>query len=214
MYKICYNEKVIKLAHMDLEAHLPQTDKEHLIVHYPGKVKYIHNYLDNIEKNTKLKYLYILSPDVEQLKKDFFSQFKIVEAAGGLVLNKEGKVLFIFRRGHWDLPKGKMELDETKKQSAKREVMEETGLAKVQIIKKLITTYHIYRGQSSNRRILKPTYWYLMHAKGSKVTPQLEEDIELCEWKKLNAKALTQLVPIYHNIKDVMKAYLHLVQEG
>lgn len=212
MYKISYNDKVIKLAHIDLDAHLPQTDKTHLIVHYPGRVKFILQYLDNIEKNKDLKYLYILSSDVEQLKVDFFSQFKIVRAAGGLVINKHGKVLFIFRRGHWDLPKGKMEDGETKRVSAQREVIEETGLSKVAITQKLMNTYHIYRGQSSNKRILKPTYWFLMHAKGSKVTPQVEEDIELVEWKHLTAKVMAELTPIYHNIKDVLRSYLKLVE--
>ena len=212
MYKICYNDKVIKLAHVDLDAHLPQTDKTHLIVHYPGKVKFILQYLDNIEKNKDLKYLYILSSDVKQLKKDFFSRFKIVKAAGGLVINKQGKVLFIFRRGHWDLPKGKMEDGETKKVSAQREVIEETGLSQVSITQKLINTYHIYRGQSSNKRILKPTYWYLMHAKGSKVRPQVEEDIELVEWKQLTAETIADLAPIYHNIKDVLSSYINLIK--
>ena len=212
MYKICYNDKVIKLAHIDLDAHLTQTDKSHLIVHYPGRVKFILQYLDNIEKNKNLKHLYILAPDVEALKRDFFSQFKIVKAAGGLVINKHGKVLFIFRRGHWDLPKGKMEEGETKRISAQREVIEETGLSKVAITQKLTNTYHIYRGQSSNKRILKPTYWFLMHAKGSKVTPQVEEDIEKVEWKKLTLKTMEDLTPIYSNIKDVLRSYLGLIE--
>jgi len=212
MYKICYNEKVIKLAHINLDAHLPKTDKSHLIVHYPGRVKFILQYLDNLEKNEDLQYLYILSDDVRALKKDFFSQFKVVRAAGGLVLNKEGKVLFIYRRGNWDLPKGKMEDGETKRVSAIREVKEETGLSKVAITQKLINTYHIYRGQSSNKRIIKPTFWFLMHAAESKVTPQEEEDIEVVEWKKLTQEVLFDLYPIYSNIKDVLRAYLSMVQ--
>ena len=32
-----------------------------------------------------------------------------VKAAGGLVMNKEGKLLFIYRKGIWDLPKGKVD---------------------------------------------------------------------------------------------------------
>lgn len=212
MYKICYNDKVIKLAHTDLESHLPQTDATHLIVHYPGKVKLLLNYLDKLEKNAKLKFLYILAPDVRKLKEDFFTLFKIVKAAGGLVLNTEGQVLFIYRRGHWDLPKGKMETDETKKVSALREVKEETGLGRVRIIRKLLTTYHIYLGQSSQRRILKPTYWYLMHTLEHKVTPQLEEDIEVVEWRHLTMESMLNLDPIYSNIKDVLREYLRMVQ--
>jgi len=211
MYKISFNDKVIKLAHIDLESHLPPSTDDDLKVVYPGKVKYLHNYLDKLEKNQELRRLYILYHDVKQLKKDFFSIFKILPAAGGLVLNNVGQTLFIFRRGHWDLPKGKMEVGETKKVSALREVMEETGLKKVRITQKLMTTYHIYRGQNSNRRILKPSYWYLMYSRDVDVVPQQEEDIERVEWKKLDAQLISELRPIYSNIKDVLVAYLAVI---
>ncbi len=212
MYKICYNEKVIKLSHIGLESHFPTPDKHHLVVHYPGRVKFILNYLDKLEKNEDLKFLYILYHDVKKLKADFFSQFKIVRAAGGLVVNPEGNVLFIFRRGHWDLPKGKIEEKETKKASAIREVKEETGLNEVKIIRKMTTTFHIYRSQTSNKRVLKPSYWYLMKANIESLKPQLEEDIELAEWKKLTPKLLKTLLPIYSNIIDVCRGYLNLVK--
>ena len=43
--------------------------------------------------------------DFEALKHAFFKKFKIVKAAGGLVLNNHKEMLFIFRRGKWDFPK-------------------------------------------------------------------------------------------------------------
>ena len=211
MYKISYNEKVIKLAHIDLEGHLPQSDRHHLIVHYTGRVKNILNYIDKIEKNEELKFLYILYDDVKQLKRDFFSQFKLVRAGGGLVINGKGEVLFIHRRGSWDLPKGKIEQNETKRQASIREVLEETGLPKVRIVQKLTTTYHIYRGQTNGRRILKPSHWYLMYSSGGNVTPQEEEDIVSVEWKRLTPKLIPTLIPIYSNIVDVLEEYLRLV---
>jgi len=48
--------------------------------------------------------------------------FKTVPAGGGLVLNDKEQILFIFRRGSWDLPKGKIDSGETKKEAAIREV--------------------------------------------------------------------------------------------
>jgi len=51
-----------------------------------------------------------------------------------------------------------------------------------------------------------------MHAAESKVTPQEEEDIEVVEWKKLTQEVLFDLYPIYSNIKDVLRAYLSMVQ--
>lgn len=37
-------------------------------------------------------------------------------------------LLLLYRRGYWDLPKGKLEAGETNLQAAKRELKEETGL--------------------------------------------------------------------------------------
>ncbi len=197
--------------HTYLEGHLPKSDNSCMIVHYTGNPKIILNCLDKIEKNTDLQKLYLLSRDVKQLKKDFSSLFRIVPAAGGLVLNERGKVLLIYRRGRWDLPKGKIEDMETKKDAAKREVMEETGLSDVKIIKKLTVTYHIYRGQNSRRRILKPSHWYLMYAKDQSVSPQLEEDIDHVEWTTLSEKYVQSVHPIFINIKDVLWSYIRLL---
>src|SRR6267154_620027 len=43
----------------------------------------------------------------------FISYCSLIEAAGGLVQNEKNEWLIIFRRGKWDLPKGKIEGDET-----------------------------------------------------------------------------------------------------
>ena len=211
MYKIVYNDKEIRLCHNTLESHLPKSSKETLVVHYPGKSKFILNYLDKLEKSKEVKNLFILHNDLALLKQDFFSLFKIVHAAGGLVINSKGEVLMIHRRGCWDLPKGKMENFESKKEAAVREVLEETGLQSVKLIKKLTTTHHIYRAPGSGKRVLKPSYWYLMHTKSNKVTPQKEEDIEIVEWKKITKNSLLEMKPIYNNILDVLKKYIRWV---
>ncbi len=57
----------------------------------------------------------------------------LILAAGGLVLNEKGEVLFMFRKGKWDLPKGKLDPGETMDACALREVMEETGLVQVEL---------------------------------------------------------------------------------
>ncbi len=76
--------------------------------------------------------------------KSFKSLFHIVEAAGGLVANKEDKILFIHRLGKWDLPKGKLEKGEGVKEAAVREVEEETGITDLELLDFLQETYHIY----------------------------------------------------------------------
>ena len=52
------------------------------------------------------------------------TEFKLILAAGGLV-KKQQDYLFIYRNGKWDLPKGKLENNETFSQCALREVEEE-----------------------------------------------------------------------------------------
>ena len=69
--------------------------------------------------------------------------FKVVYAAGGLVRKKE-KILLIYRKKKWDLPKGKIEPEEEFELAAMREVKEETGLKKLKIKDFYRTTRHIY----------------------------------------------------------------------
>ena len=65
---------------------------------------------------------------LEELKKAFFKKFTLVQAGGGLVRNEKKEILIIFRRGKWDLPKGKLDKGEKLEDCAVREVEEETGL--------------------------------------------------------------------------------------
>lgn len=206
MYKIYYNETVIRLAHKEYESHISRKTRHQIVIYYTGKTKHILSCLDKIEKNSELRELVLLTDNLKELKMDFFSVFRIVPAAGGLVLNNQCQILMIFRRGHWDLPKGKMEEGETKKEAAQREVMEETGLQEVLILNKLVTTYHIYRGRNSDRRILKPSYWYLMYSDNQKLKPQKAEDIQRAEW--INYKEeVRDLAPVYTNIREVIYAF-------
>ena len=55
-----------------------------------------------------------------------------IKTAGGIVL-KDDKILFIYKRGIWDLPKGKVEEGSSSRKTAKIEISEETGLPKKQL---------------------------------------------------------------------------------
>ncbi len=119
--------------------------------------------------------------DLEELKKEFFKKFSLVKAAGGFVLNPQNEVLLIFRRGRWDLPKGKYEKDETPEACAVRETEEETGVKNLQIVTPLLTTHHTYH--EGSRFILKETSWFKMKCKGEQVLiPQVSEDISQLKW--------------------------------
>ena len=51
-----------------------------------------------------------------------------------MVYNDKGEILFIFRNGKWDLPKGGTEKNETMEETAMREVEEETGVNGLSIV--------------------------------------------------------------------------------
>lgn len=108
-------------------------------------------------------------------------RYRIVEAGGGIVVNKKGEILFIFRRGKWDLPKGKLEKHEKVKSGAIREVEEECGITQPIIREELITTFHKFKNKG--RECLKKTHWFIMDYEGEEeLIPQLEEDITKVKW--------------------------------
>lgn len=108
---------------------------------------------------------------------------KKIVAAGGLVKNEKGEILMMFRRGFWDLPKGKLDKGENIETCAIREVQEETGLQNVQLISFLCKTYHEYFDKWINEDVVKETWWYAMKSSSTEtLTPQTEEDIEQLIW--------------------------------
>lgn len=142
-------------------------------------------------------------PDLEELKKAFYKKFTIVQAAGGLVVNERKEILMIFRRGKWDLPKGKLDKGETLADCAVREVEEETGLQKIKLISPLIITYHTYH--EGTKFILKESHWYNMKVSGEqKLIPQTEEDIHEIKW--VTTKEAEKLFPeCFPSVIDVIK---------
>jgi len=123
----------------------------------------------------------IVADDLKKTWKEFCLLFEIRKAAGGVVINGKNEKLFIKRNGFWDLPKGHVEKNEKNRDAAIREVMEECGIEKPVIIKKLVKTYHTY--VLKKRIVLKPTKWYLMSYSGGKKTkPQKKEGITKVVW--------------------------------
>lgn len=145
----------------------------------------------------------IWNEDLEKLKKAFFKHFTPVTAAGGVVENEKGEILLIFRRGKWDLPKGKLDKGETIEQCALREVMEETGLTNVALKQPLTITYHTY--DEFGKHILKDSHWFQMTVSGKQeLTPQTEEDILEIKWVKKN-ELKNYLNNTYPSVKEVLE---------
>ena len=62
----------------------------------------------------------------------------ITESAGGIVLNKKGQVLVVNQNGNsWSLPKGHLESGEDTLSAAKREILEESGISELILLKEL-----------------------------------------------------------------------------
>ena len=109
-----------------------------------------------------------------------------VTAAGGFVLRESTgdlELLLIFRRGVWDLPKGKLDSGETVEECAIREVCEEVGIEDVAITGALGTTIHGYRYDESYA--VKTTHWFAMRTDEESFTPQRKEKIDRVEWVSL-----------------------------
>ena len=141
--------------------------------------------------------------DPTMLLESFKSKLPVVQAGGGLVRNQSGKMLFIFRKGKWDLPKGKINKGETFGEGAKREVKEETGVKKLQLNDLAGITYHIFK--RNNKYQLKETHWFYMDTTYTgKLKPQIEEDITIVKWKGPD-KTAEALENSYGNIKYLLK---------
>ncbi len=150
-------------------------------------------------KKKKLPEAYIYHPNHEEILKKFTKQIPLTVAAGGVVTNAKGKVLFIYRNDRWDLPKGKLEKGESIEDCAVREVMEETGVKDLRIENFLKTTYHIYKNNGTYT--LKEVHWFAMKTEyDGKLKPEKKEGIVKVKWKgpKKIQKALQNS---YTNIK-------------
>ena len=145
-----------------------------------------------------------LHEDADAMLKAFKKKLVLVTAAGGFVHTPDDHVLMIFRRGKWDLPKGKLDPGEDLETCAIREVKEETGIHELQSKGSLCTTYHTYH--EFGKHILKESHWFLMESPGKdSFMPQLEEDIEKCEWVAID-KLAPYLENTHASVIDVVQA--------
>ena len=205
-YKIHINDLEIYLAQYTESFKLfPTNAKPFMVVdfeHFEKLDKLIHSLEIKMVKSNVL----IVGRDLEKLRERFMSLFKLIVAGGGIVENEQREILLIYRKGKWDLPKGKIEKDEKKRDGAAREVEEETGV-KVDLVKdKVIKTYHTYN--LNHKRMLKETHWYHMLAKSDQeLIPQLEEDVEKVLWVK-REEIVEYMGKSYNSIQEVMKKFL------
>ena len=134
-----------------------------------------------------------------------------IKTAGGIVL-KDDKILFIYKRGRWDLPKGKVEEGASSRKTAKIEISEETGLPRNQlkVLKKLIPTH--YHKRVDGEVVVKKTEWFLIKFNGDENTPLIpdrNEGITDCKWFTFDELVLV-LEESHERIRYLIEFFLNM----
>ena len=141
----------------------------------------IHSLIGMFEISESLHRIYIPTDDTENTYRRICSEFREVNAGGGLVSNRRGDYLLISRNGLWDLPKGHQEEGEDISTTALREVQEETGVNQLLLRDLICVTDHCYKRNGIWH--LKHTWWYdMLYTDPTDLTPQREEDIAKAAW--------------------------------
>lgn len=207
IYKIYINERpLIFASKADVESVTSELSEGYLKLYYRPRAQTLLNCIDILEKAGQNAIILYNTGSPKEIYTEFKALFKVVRAAGGVVRSDfEQTILMIYRRGHWDLPKGKIEIGETKKEAAIREVSEETGLFNIELGKKLITTRHTFKN-GKGQRVLKINTWYCMSTPVERaLVPQKEENIKKAEWVTIDEAY--DKSPIFHSIEDVLLAF-------
>jgi 8-oxo-dGTP pyrophosphatase MutT (NUDIX family) len=200
---IFVNEKPIYLTNSLSEA-LIELSKQSEVVFINNEKIDATNLLNALQKEDITAGI-LLGKNFTAIKKDFFSQFENIEAAGGIVQNEEKEILFIYRRAKWDLPKGKLEQGESIEICAQREIEEETGIINLSLKRKVGETYHIYT--EKGKHILKTSHWFYFSCPSNQVTkPQIEEDIAEVKW--IETKNIKEpMRNTYENIRAILRIF-------
>lgn len=190
MYKVFVNDKPLFLSDQIVR----ETDFQLFLLESVDIKQLIVKMYQN-----KISKAWLYHPDEKEIMKTLKAKIPVQKAGGGLVYNTKGEVLFIYRNGKWDLPKGGIEKGEEIHETAAREVMEETGVRGLSVHEKLCKTYHVFK--RNDRYKLKITHWFRMETDYSgPLEAQLEEGIEKVAWLK-PSEIPAALQNSYENIK-------------
>jgi bis(5'-nucleosidyl)-tetraphosphatase len=125
-------------------------------------------------------------------------------SAGAVLFNTAGAepeyLLLHYTAGHWDFPKGNIELGEEERQTAVREIMEETGISDVSFIEGFqhVVSYRYRKG----RRVVSKEVVFFLAQTGTKDVVISHEHIGYA-WRKYD-DAVKQLT--FKNARNLLAA--------
>lgn len=199
MYKVFFNDRIVFINSFNEETGVLNDGQTAVFNASEAKYAWL-NFLNSPSKSN----LYLTGQSTAEVFRLFMKNFKIIHAAGGLVFNRGGQLLCIYRWDKWDLPKGKVEKNENVEDAAVREVEEETGISGVKIESFKTITYHIYNSPYHKKKmVLKPTHWFNMSYEADEILrPQIKEDIVKAEWFDVNKLDVVRL-NTYASLKEL-----------
>lgn len=203
MIKIFYNNKTILVSKENILNNILFDTKVNIFDENQVKTQ-----LNLFLTTSQITILLLYGADEDCILQKLEKHFVLIKAAGGIILNLNKEVLCIERLGYFDFPKGKIEIGESERTAALREVQEECGIlpSELNIISSAYYTYHIY--MIHNTYVLKKTYWFLMRYNGNNnFSPQIEEGITNVNWIKLS-EINYFIINTYLSLKELMQFLL------
>lgn len=137
---------------------------------------------------------------------------KKIVSAGGIVSFHNTILMLKKFNGDWVLPKGKIEIGETLRQTALREVLEETGV-RAEIKDYLGKIEYEYKNSWNENLISQKTvHWFLMYSKNMACTPLRNEGF--IEARFVHVDRVLEIIK-YKDEKDiVVKAMKYIEASG
>lgn len=119
------------------------------------------------------------------------------KSCGCIIINENNKILLIHQlKGHWGLPKGHVEDNETEEQTAIREVKEETNLDV-----KINTNYRYTMEYSPKENVEKQVVFFVAKNITDNIIVQ-EEEVQGAKW--LNIEDAIELIT-FDNSKELLR---------
>ena len=133
-------------------------------------------------------------------------------AAGGVVVKKVDDALRVLlikdSYGHWTWPKGHAELGETPEETALREISEETGLTRLDVLEELGIQEYCFT--LDDKKIVKTVHLFLVEASGDEEL--IIQTSELLEGKWLSPEEALETIE-YEGSRELLEKGIEAYSE-